>query len=278
MTADDIGVPTRAWVDVVRRARLGKTVKAVAVMLSTYADPDGTRVFPGVARLAVDCELSWNSIKTALAELRRVQLIELVRTVPRHEYRLTFGAALLDRCEILSPADVADVAERIAAAHRHPSRAGTRQPTAWAVDTGVLSDTTRDSQPTTRAVSRSEDSPPDGLYEGMRQPTGWAEDTTGTAHGMGHETGGTAHGTRHAQPTAWSSTYQDQPHTYPPSDDTIPVRTSRLAPARDPAPMPDRCRHGFRARLRPDGTSTCALCRRVNARTGQPTIAAERTP
>ncbi|WP_426502581.1 hypothetical protein ACPPVO_33715 [Dactylosporangium sp. McL0621] len=50
----DASITLRQWLDVVRRARLGRTPKAVALMLATYADNDGRRVFPSVTRLAVD--------------------------------------------------------------------------------------------------------------------------------------------------------------------------------------------------------------------------------
>ncbi|WP_157376133.1 hypothetical protein [Allokutzneria albata] len=35
------------WERIIRRARLTKPVKLVALLLATYADPDGTRVRPG---------------------------------------------------------------------------------------------------------------------------------------------------------------------------------------------------------------------------------------
>src|ERR1051326_2391165 len=90
----------RQWTDIVRRARLGRTVKSVALMLATYADADGTRVFPGVARVAVDCELSYNVVKASLGDLRTAGLIALVRRAGRagqaDEYRLTIAEDLLE--------------------------------------------------------------------------------------------------------------------------------------------------------------------------------------
>lgn len=105
-------VTLRQWTDVVRRARLGRTVKAVAMVLATYADANGQRVFPGVARLAWECEINYNTAQQALAKLREVELIELVRKSgtkgakrrEADEYRLILGEGLLEHVEVPTPA------------------------------------------------------------------------------------------------------------------------------------------------------------------------------
>lgn len=96
------------WVSVVRRARLGRTVKAVAYALALYANPDGRKVYPGIARLSVECELGTKVIKQSLKALRDAGLIEVVRPASRPgestEYRLILAEDLLDRIEVPSPA------------------------------------------------------------------------------------------------------------------------------------------------------------------------------
>ncbi|MFG2042257.1 helix-turn-helix domain-containing protein [Dactylosporangium sp. NPDC048998] len=159
----DQSVTLRQWIDVVRRARLGRTAKSVALMLATYADNDGSRVFPGVARLAVDCELTYNVIQNTLKVLREAGLIEVVRRAARRgqadEYRLILAADVLDRIEVLSPARVADAAAKLAAQRRgryrpavsaaraappepdralHPAAPGADRSTGLGLDPGTL--------------------------------------------------------------------------------------------------------------------------------------------
>lgn len=108
------GASINDWVNVIRRATLSPNVKLVALMLASYADPDGTHIFPGNARLAVQCSLSYTTVQRAMATLRRKGLIERTRQGARRngksdEYRLILAADLLERCDVPTPA-----AERIA--------------------------------------------------------------------------------------------------------------------------------------------------------------------
>ena len=64
------------WERIIRRARLGAPTKAVALAMATYADRDGSRVYPGVARLSAVTELSERSVRGALKKLRDLGLIE----------------------------------------------------------------------------------------------------------------------------------------------------------------------------------------------------------
>lgn len=97
----------RQWTDVVRRARLGRTVKAVALVLATYADADGTRVYPGVARLSYDAEVNYNTAKGALKTLRDAGLIRKVgRRGDADVYRLVIAVDLADRCDVPTPGQV----------------------------------------------------------------------------------------------------------------------------------------------------------------------------
>lgn len=114
---DNRSATVREWTDVVRRSRLGRTTKSVAVTLATYADADGTRVFPGIPRLSFDCELGYNVVQECLSKLRQYQLIELVRqgTVrgSADEYRLTIPGDLMERVAVPSPTQARKEIEKI---------------------------------------------------------------------------------------------------------------------------------------------------------------------
>jgi DNA-binding transcriptional ArsR family regulator len=128
VTTPDVGASVNEWVNVVRRGRLGPTVKLVALTIATYANPDGTSIFPGIARLAVQCEVDYRTARRALAALRSMGLIELVKRGARKlgksdEYRLILSASLLEHCEIPTPD-----AEKVAIRHlAERERAGSSQ-------------------------------------------------------------------------------------------------------------------------------------------------------
>jgi DNA-binding transcriptional ArsR family regulator len=113
--ADDLdeGAGRYEWERIIRRARLGAPAKSVALAMATYADSDGSRIYPGVARLAAVTELSERSVRAALKKLRDLGLIERtfkgghrgVQAVT-DVHRLTIPADLFDRVEMLDPADV----------------------------------------------------------------------------------------------------------------------------------------------------------------------------
>jgi hypothetical protein len=112
--SEDVGASVRDWLSVVRRARLGRTVKAVAFALALRANPDGTSIFPGLARLSVECELSTKALKEALKALRDGGLIEVVRhgkvSGGADEYRLVLDD-VLRKIDVPDP-DVHDAAIR----------------------------------------------------------------------------------------------------------------------------------------------------------------------
>jgi DNA-binding transcriptional ArsR family regulator len=66
------------WERIVRRASLQPTEKLVALLLATYADPDGTRVKPGTERLMRVSGLSKSTIIRALTALRDAELLDRV--------------------------------------------------------------------------------------------------------------------------------------------------------------------------------------------------------
>jgi DNA-binding transcriptional ArsR family regulator len=100
--AHELGSSVGAWNAVVRRARIGRERKAAALVVSSYANADGTGIHCGVARLAVDLEVSYSTARRCLAWLREVGLIEVVRAGNRQrknladEYRLILGPDVLE--------------------------------------------------------------------------------------------------------------------------------------------------------------------------------------
>ncbi len=248
--SDEYAVSLRQWTDVLRRTRLGRTAKAVGLMLATYADSDGTRVYPGIARLAVECELTYNVVQTALAKLRDGGLIELVRKATRRgdsdEYRLIIAIDLIERVDVLSPSQVTVAIEQMRSQRRGKVR----------------------SQP-------SPNEPPPhptkwGAGEGELHPTARGEQTEAAPHGVCTKTD--------LHPTASCNC---TPRRYPPpsmtvsqeltahSDDdlraTVTVPRARASPPKINSSS-SKCSHGLSAGRRDDGTATCAICRRDEAR------------
>lgn len=107
---DHDGVPARPslravdrfeWERIVRRARIPKSTKYLALMLATYADHDGTRIRPGVDRLAIVMQVSKKTVTLAFADLRELGLVERTRQGNRHArhsdtYRLTVPVDMPD--------------------------------------------------------------------------------------------------------------------------------------------------------------------------------------
>ena len=106
--AENPGATVYEWAPVVRRARLAddpdldRDLKLYALYLSTYASPDGTRIYPGEDRAAVEMNRSRRTIARYNKTLRDLGLIEVARRGARKsghsdEYRLILAADLLDR-------------------------------------------------------------------------------------------------------------------------------------------------------------------------------------
>lgn len=291
------------WTSVVRRIRLGRTVKAVAVMLTVYADPDGSRVYPGVARLSYECELSYTVVKGALRTLRSLGLIVKVgRRGDADEYRLILHEDLLERVNVPTPSQVTAEVEKIRAAWK-----GTYQP-------GL-----RSTRMPAEGVPRSTRTPAeDDDGEGLRStaPTAESPDPDWPAvNGVPPETESAVNGSTTLRSTPLPATLHDPPRTTtlhsdkdlsadaaatrapeaesedqfsPPvvlDDHRCPHgRSTRLnrqgeprcedcraeQPAAEPEPLPQvgpaKCAdHGLKAGRRADGKPNCPLCRRMEA-------------
>lgn len=99
------------WERVVRRVQTHSTTKYLALVMATYADQDGSRIRPGVERLALVMCVSEKTVKRAFAELRALGLVERTKQGNRHrgladEYRLTVPSTLLDE-PMLNPDETA---------------------------------------------------------------------------------------------------------------------------------------------------------------------------
>lgn len=82
------------WEQAIRDAKLGPTVTAVALVLSTYANADGTSIHPGEARVADGLGTSRSTVTRALQKLRGEEWLTKVRdgnsrTGQADEYRLS---------------------------------------------------------------------------------------------------------------------------------------------------------------------------------------------
>jgi hypothetical protein len=98
------------WERLVRRCRLPATTKLVAAMMAHYANRDGSRIYPGVARLSAVTGLSERSVRAALGQLRDLDLItrtrkgsSLGRQALTDEHKLTYPADLERRVHLLDP-------------------------------------------------------------------------------------------------------------------------------------------------------------------------------
>jgi hypothetical protein len=100
------------WERVVRRCRIGKTLKLVAYTLAQYGDDDGTNIRPGILRLAAVCgEMGASTLRRYVDQLLALGLIERVangggRNRLAAVYRLTIPEDLLDRVELLDTDEV----------------------------------------------------------------------------------------------------------------------------------------------------------------------------
>jgi len=276
----------REWTEVLARIRFGKvraagknitgaTIKAVAGRLATYADSNGTRVRPGVARVAVDLELDASTVKTAISHLRAIGLLDVVRPGGRRgatQYRLVLPTDLLDRDDLVvwSPSEQRAEIEKLANARRGfthtpsstppdgPNGGGSQVPQAPANESG-----TQVPEAATNGVSRV---PPAATKPSSAVPIAGATGSPKTSimAATGVQT--------RVPPAPTTDQDLDTTTTDHPDED---LRTAVTGPrARDaettsiPPTRPKRCPHGLGAGRRADGRPECALCRVAEDRPG----------
>lgn len=275
------------WIKVVRCLQLngvvrgvaGKTLKEVAFYLATYAEyGDGSRVHPGTARIAVECEVDYRTAKRCLAAIRDLGLIRLVRSGTRRgysdEYQLTIPADLHDRGILRTPAEVDAEIERIRQHNRRASSPATGGPDDTP-GTGRSSTRTAQAVRDTDAPVPPVDNPPvRDTQPPVQEPLD--ADRTGNAVPPTADRTGNAvsqYGSLYAPPPPTTKTTQATDTTEPALRTTVtPVDHPQAAQdplfpvvdeAREPDPnAPSRCeRHPLPGGLRDDGQPRCALCR-----------------
>ncbi|MBG0560704.1 hypothetical protein [Actinoplanes aureus] len=266
---DEDRASVREWTDVLARIRFGTVkvagrniagsrIKLVAARLADYADSDGSRVRPGLPRIAVDCEIDYSSAKRAVQYLTKVGLLRLVRAGARpghaDEYQLAIPVSLLDRDDLTvwSPAKHAMEVERVREATRGRYK---RQP--QSPDPGDLQGQeapadkadNKDLQvPDEPAEPADTDRPAGASCTDITPPAG-----ASCTDLQVHEAPATDHRPRHN-------------YDRPTDEDLRTAATGPRAHEADEnptiSPLPALCEHGLSSRRRADGTPSCALCRR----------------
>jgi hypothetical protein len=260
----DDSATVREWTDLLARVRFGTvkvagknitgaTIKAVAGRLAAYADADGTRVRPGLARLAVDLELHFGSVKRAVQHLAHLGLIRLVQSGARlghaDVYRLAIPIDLLDRIEVWTPAQHRAEVEKVRDANRGRYARRT-DPTPGQGDL-LVPEGPADGDDLLVLPGPADAGPAGPSGTDIRPPAGPS-------------------GTDLLVPQGPATHQRPRHNPYPPTDDR--VRTDASASAReDTAQDPsasvgeeERCtaHPAMTAGARPDGRPRCPLCRR----------------
>jgi len=126
------------WEQIIRRARLGDLIKpsirrgkdgrptkggmaglsvtGIALCLATFANDKGAEVFPGDATVAICMETTIKAVaavRRALLDLGMIELVRGSRGRCGDEYRLTLPSDLLDRLDVLTPAQLELAAARL---------------------------------------------------------------------------------------------------------------------------------------------------------------------
>lgn len=267
MSSQDTAATVREWTDVLSRIRFGTVkvagknitgarIKLVAGRLANYADSDGTRVRPGIARLAVDCEVEYRTAKSAVALLRRLGLLQLTKAAgkPGHadEYRLALPSSLMEEpgIEVWSPARHLLEMERVRDANRgrYKARVGSPdEPICGVQETPQKSDLRGPEDPA-EPVHPTEPAGSSGTD--ISRPAG----SSGTDL-RGPEDPATYQAPRHNY---------DLPTAEPPLTSARPSRAKRSnsdSRIGSQPPRPGRCDHGLAAGQREDGQANCPVCR-----------------
>lgn len=257
------------WERILRRIVMPEKHKFVALLMATWADPDGTRVRPGLSLLACavgGSERSERTVRRVLTSLvNEWGLLEQVsrgggrgRKFKTAEYRLTIPLDLLDRHEVLDPSGRTD----------SPANDVATQ----SVDSPATQEATEsDESPATQMASQTDTHPVDnpesvanqvadenefqgtngvvlnglsGQKSALSGHAGWPTTTHVTNHKSDQHCGSDTDATT------------DRASPRQTLDDLLPL-------SKPPAPPPEpKCGHGLAAGTRPDGTPRCPLCRR----------------
>lgn len=257
------------WERIIRRIRMPKPLKFLALLLGSYADPDGTRVRPGVAELMEDTGDGDRHVRRLLGELR--DQYGLIQQVSRGggrggkgktaTYRLTIPADLLDRCIVRAPGSRSKPAGTTG---EPPAPDGGEvspdtQVPAQRDHTTVDSSGSSDDDPVSPDVQSADQcgqSPVDSVDRGEFHRT--SDDTWPRLTGQLEPIDRTSRG-----PT----TTHDQPPKMTTQGLSTSATTGRARAQLDRtssqqlATKPDKCPHGL-SPARTHGVASCPLCRR----------------
>lgn len=285
------------WERLLRRIVMPPQHKLVALLLATWADPDGSRVRPGTALLAASMGRSQHTASNVMRSLRREWgLIEQVSrgggrggNGKTATYRLTIPTDLLDRYVLLDPdgrdssatqgSGQPEVSAEVQGSDGYecddesPDVQGSDQSPCTPVDNSVPSEVLPSGQSNGHApIDRKSDAVTDRLTGSSRRLTGSSALAT-TTHVTNHlKTTNTAvtheldHRPREPEPTSPSDLgggVGEVPGQRPTLDDLLPLSKSPK-PALGP-----KCAHGLSAALADDGTPRCPHCRRGLPATGR---------
>lgn len=135
--------PLYDWIGIIDRCTwsgLGmapKTIRAISTRFGLHADPNGSNCRPGVARVAMLTGYDYKTVKDVIAILDSLGLIAKVssgsgRPAPgkfsANCYQLTIPEDLIERLDVLSPAEFELGVERIRAANRRKPNTGGQTP------------------------------------------------------------------------------------------------------------------------------------------------------
>jgi DNA-binding transcriptional ArsR family regulator len=254
MGAHELGATVGAWNSMVRRARMTDRQKLAALVVSSYADPDGRGIHCGVTRLAVDLGASYRTAQRYLSWLREVGLIELVREGNRRkrlsdEYRLILGPDVLEHLEVLNPDSYDDARTELRAARSgRRDQASPKNGVQSEAEVARIEDDQASPRVSYKEGDQASNEAPSGVTQGVPPPSNYTSPNRSTS----------------------------------PADDED-LRTDVAvggAPADFPKPdSPLKCVHKLSGATRADGRPVCALCRVEEARAlGIHRFAAQRPP
>lgn len=246
MVAHELGATVGSWNSLVRRARMADRQKLAALVISSYADPDGTGIHCGVTRLAVDLGASYRTAQRYLSWLREVGLIELVREGNRRrrlsdEYRLIIGPDVLEHLEVLDPDRYDEVRTEL-----RDARSAKRDQASPKNDA---------QSETPVAHSESDQASPKVSYKASDQASNPSR--SGVTQDVPPPTNNTS-------PKRSTSPADDED----PRTAVTGPRASHEEPTPDLPPLSKKCPDGLSPAMRPDGRPECPICRRRAVRPG----------
>ena len=290
----EYAVDFRAWLDIIYRSSLDKVKRRFAEAVALCGDSDGTNIFPGTALLTFRTGYSYDTVQAGVAYLHKVGLLHLVKAGSgRHrgdgssrmanEYRLIQHPFKLDAAgiAIMSPTEAKAAIEAIRKEHEgkprkkmHPAGEGAFTATGTEmhpVEAGAFIEPVEEMHP----VPRGAEHRGSGAEELMHpvQAGAFFAPEPGNAPGLKGSKSRNAPGLilqnqeMHPVPRGTTEVLRATDKTDRPNPTQLDLRTGltvlRANDSEDPKieVLPEKCVHRIKARLRPDGTSSCFACR-----------------